>query len=1042
MALGFSFDPEANRPVDLASENESDDSDVSYPASLSNLYPSRIEALKAEVKLRSSPLRSTQPLPDPSQEPPSFIPIKRSATLSFDTNDATAQYMNISQMIYPPPSAPLLPSTPSLVPAEYNTRANQPPRVKAVLKTIDESEVYVGEASSVHSGSTLGRSLGSLSSETLNTLSSENEVAAFLTVSEDDSTELPNANTRDALRPPLARKQSDSHSILAKDGRVLPHLAKLPLDSFCALIPECKSLERAQILSVECYRVQSGVYHRFLLFHLRRPARSEVWLRVDRRTAGLKKLIFKFGKTIAKDSVEIGVSKDELIGSELCVKENVLTFDESDNPAKPFPILGEFKFFLDVIRDELKEYKLWPDNCWFFCSVLQEHLHDSGSGKYTEGSAIVAHVAPLIRNRITARVYHEPAAPPDNQKLLELLMEEPQHKATAILSMLKNASTLARRASHFPLKWYEPRVEGTAFKSLADQFQHLAMSSNLGLRARCLIAARAVAIYRHLYYARPDEDHHDGFCKVLNTYVPQLRETRRELEAAYCMLEVVEARRAQYQRNKAYAPELLDSLTEYAERLSSLHRYEEACTIHSEIVEVYQSVYAKKPSSHHFQLAAYRRDYAQRLSALGRHNEACEQEAAIVEMAQSLYQGDATHHDILADCLNAYAERLASMGRLDDACSERLKLVKLEHTLYRLDNQTHLRAFVAALTKYINALDRAGQPETACQTSLDVANVYHDACVHDPNVYRDDAMASIEAYVGRLTSLGREADTCSHLAELVQHARALFDQDPHRHLFRFSHHAEVYIRRLVATGDLSGAGRETIEAITIYHDLWRSAPSDEHLNHLITKADALHQTLRNAGCASKASGILVDVRRELYTKNPADTSARLLCNRLVAHAHDLELEGRFEEAADAAVKAAAVMRSHPLPAQSSESRVRAEQLFYCAQHVAYARRYDEALNIASESVKSAKDVDPNDAELQGWAQRWIPKTERKVANIQQVASKKNHQSRLREAKMLGLTYQRDSDLDEQKQGISYWPFAAVVALVVAIALGLSLRLQH
>lgn len=59
------------------------------------------------------------------------------------------------------------------------------------------------------------------------------------------------------------------------------------------------------------------------------------------------------------EQVEVGILKEQLIGSDLWVEENVLTFEEGD-PAKPYPILGEFKFFLDVIRDELKEYKIWP----------------------------------------------------------------------------------------------------------------------------------------------------------------------------------------------------------------------------------------------------------------------------------------------------------------------------------------------------------------------------------------------------------------------------------------------------------------------------------------------------------------------------------------------------------------------------------------------------------------------------------------------------------------------------------------------------------
>lgn len=84
----------------------------------------------------------------------------------------------------------------------------------------------------------------------------------------------------------------------------------MPLMTLCGLIAQCASLERAKIISVECYKewTKYGIIHRFLVFHLRRPERSDVWLRLDRRAiAGvtISKLIRVRGRTVANDTVRL-----------------------------------------------------------------------------------------------------------------------------------------------------------------------------------------------------------------------------------------------------------------------------------------------------------------------------------------------------------------------------------------------------------------------------------------------------------------------------------------------------------------------------------------------------------------------------------------------------------------------------------------------------------------------------------------------------------------------------------------------------------------
>jgi len=59
---------------------------------------------------------------------------------------------------------------------------------------------------------------------------------------------------------------------------------QLPLEDFCDLIREHRSLQKAEILSTETHCKMNGpVPHRFLLLELRREGSKVLWLRLDRR---------------------------------------------------------------------------------------------------------------------------------------------------------------------------------------------------------------------------------------------------------------------------------------------------------------------------------------------------------------------------------------------------------------------------------------------------------------------------------------------------------------------------------------------------------------------------------------------------------------------------------------------------------------------------------------------------------------------------------------------------------------------------------------
>lgn len=62
---------------------------------------------------------------------------------------------------------------------------------------------------------------------------------------------------------------------------------------------------------MHCY-LKGILFHRFIVLELEQPGKSNVWLRLDRRTTGMKTLFKGFGKTPANDTVCLSITPSKL----------------------------------------------------------------------------------------------------------------------------------------------------------------------------------------------------------------------------------------------------------------------------------------------------------------------------------------------------------------------------------------------------------------------------------------------------------------------------------------------------------------------------------------------------------------------------------------------------------------------------------------------------------------------------------------------------------------------------------------------------------
>ncbi|KAF8308161.1 hypothetical protein DL93DRAFT_2231837 [Clavulina sp. PMI_390] len=195
------------------------------------------------------------------------------------------------------------------------------------------------------------------------------------------------------LPTPLLRRSDTTTST----ATIVPPYGSLHLSlhQACTYVDEQDTLRSASIVCSECYAERSGpVTHRFVVLELHREGHKVIWLRLDRRREqdSFWRFLVNGGSTKAKDEAIFSANKEDLVGK--ASRENEKVF------AHP-PNLRELCRLLEIIIEELATYRIWPENCWLFCSLIQQHL----GGYFVRGGPSHAPLSTAIRTRIFPRVW-------------------------------------------------------------------------------------------------------------------------------------------------------------------------------------------------------------------------------------------------------------------------------------------------------------------------------------------------------------------------------------------------------------------------------------------------------------------------------------------------------------------------------------------------------------------------------------------------------------------------------------------------------------
>ncbi|KAF8316117.1 hypothetical protein DL93DRAFT_2227031 [Clavulina sp. PMI_390] len=414
----------------------------------------------------------------------------------------------------------------------------------------------------------------------------------------------------------------------------------LPLSNFCEVIRLHRSLQRAEIVRTETYTQTrlGAIRHRFIILELKRSGRKNVYLRLDRRLGKGNSTysLIRNGTTDSNDVAQLATEKKDLIGSGRF---------ENRQEFQTIPTLGELRHFLVVITEEIREYQVWPANCWFFCSLIQEHLGGEYHGSFVDGNIQHPELARDIRNRVKERLrclYHVPRTSSITNLLEASLRQDNPSLRDAHKSALKNSRL-----------WDQEHVD-RRLSSRARTLGHELLKDLLPILAHLHISERYIE-ERFLWVE------HIRLCQILVAAEPS---------------------------SPIYRAKLAHSLFNYS---VCLHEYrtdteaqgsrsQESCKVQAEAITIRRALY-KQDKRHCWDLAASLYNYGVTLGSLRRFREAREAEEAAVALRRILYQADPTpkHRAALAQSMYNYGLTLGELGprSLDESCRILGECVKL-----------------------------------------------------------------------------------------------------------------------------------------------------------------------------------------------------------------------------------------------------------------------------------------------------------------------------------------------------------------------------
>ncbi|KAF8328436.1 uncharacterized protein EI90DRAFT_3065294 [Cantharellus anzutake] len=226
------------------------------------------------------------------------------------------------------------------------------------------------------------------------------------------------------------------------------------LADICSYIETTPDAESSPVNELIIYKEEKGVQHEFLLLRMAKPTGEKFWVRLER-----KRPVGALGNLIssaleANDIASLSGKCATLLGSTESVERTRIVF-------RVPPSLTDLFHVLEALRESSKFYKLWPENCWFFASVVAEHLYGLDKSAELTGTLRWLNLGADVRQRIhqmIASYDHPPVQNHDSESGSILLPGSPAYESAIDGLETENMSSASSTSLPRPLRRSESQM--------------------------------------------------------------------------------------------------------------------------------------------------------------------------------------------------------------------------------------------------------------------------------------------------------------------------------------------------------------------------------------------------------------------------------------------------------------------------------------------------------------------------------------------------------------------------------------------------------
>ncbi|HKS40927.1 MAG TPA: DUF3856 domain-containing protein [Blastocatellia bacterium] len=232
---------------------------------------------------------------------------------------------------------------------------------------------------------------------------------------------------------------------------------------------------------------------------------------------------------------------------------------------------------------------------------------------------------------------------------------------------------------------------------------------------------------------------------------------------------------------KRFEPSYATYLSNYSSHLGEVGQYEEALNRALEGLEIRKRLAQKNPARFEPDYAWSLSNYSSHLNYAGRYDEALDCALEGLEIRKRLAQKNSARFEPdYAWSLGTYAIHLSYAGRYDEALEHSHKALEINERLAQKNPDRFEPDYAMSLGNYASRLSEAGRYEEAFEHSRKALEIDKQLTQKNPDRFEPDYARSLGNYASNLSDAGRYEEALEHAHEALEIRRRLAEKNPDR----------------------------------------------------------------------------------------------------------------------------------------------------------------------------------------------------------------------------------------------------------------------